>query len=292
MSSPPSCSIASATKARKESPSPASTALPHTVPRPASCSMAALTPSASLAQIATDAPSSSSVSAIARPRPLVAPVTMARLPVSPRSMGPPSTADGRLLLVLHSRNPRAETEPEHTAMTTESITEFRRRARAWLEQQAPRRTAEAPLAWGEGEFSVVVFHDASDEEELDLLTRYREWHTRKVAAGFGAIAVPSEFGGLGLSRVHDSAYKEVEAEFDVPRDHEVISVTSKLVAPTIDEYGTPEQRHHWCRRFFQIEELCCQLFSEPGAGSDLAGLACRAVRDGDQWVLDGQKVWT
>jgi alkylation response protein AidB-like acyl-CoA dehydrogenase len=177
-------------------------------------------------------------------------------------------------------------------MTTESITEFRQRARAWLEQQAPRRTAEAPLAWGVGEFSVVVFHDASDEEELELLARYREWHARKVAAGFGAIAVPSEFGGLGLSRVHDSAYKEVEAEFDVPRDHEVISVTSKLVAPTIDEYGTPEQRHHWCRRFFQIDELCCQLFSEPGAGSDLAGLACRAVRDGEQWVLDGQKVWT
>jgi alkylation response protein AidB-like acyl-CoA dehydrogenase len=177
-------------------------------------------------------------------------------------------------------------------MTTESITEFRQRARAWLEQQAPRRTAEAPLAWGEGEFSVVVFHDASDEEELELLARYREWHARKVAAGFGAIAVPFEFGGLGLSRVHDSVYKEVEAEFDVPRDHEVISVTSKLVAPTIDEYGTPEQRHHWCRRFFQIDELCCQLFSEPGAGSDLAGLACRAVRDGEQWVLDGQKVWT
>jgi alkylation response protein AidB-like acyl-CoA dehydrogenase len=177
-------------------------------------------------------------------------------------------------------------------MTTETISEFRERARAWLDAQAPRRSADAPLTWGEGEFSVVVFHDASDAQELELLARYRAWHHRKVAAGFGAIAVPAEFGGLGLTRAHDAAYKEVEAEFDVPRDHEVISVTSKLVAPTIDEYGTPAQRERWCRRFFQLDELCCQLFSEPGAGSDLAGLACRAVRDGDQWVLDGQKVWT
>jgi len=69
-------------------------------------------------------------------------------------------------------------------------------------------------------------------------------------------------------------------------------VTSKLVAPTIEEYGTPAQRERWCRLFFQLDALCCQLFSEPGAGSDLAGLACRAIPDGDEWVLDGQKVWT
>jgi alkylation response protein AidB-like acyl-CoA dehydrogenase len=174
----------------------------------------------------------------------------------------------------------------------ESISEFRRRALAWLESRAPRRTAEVPQRWGEGDFSVVVFHDATDEAELELLRTYQEWHRTKVAAGFGAIAVPERFGGLGLSKGHDAAFKELEAQFDVPRDHEVISVTSKLIAPTIDEYGTPEQRERWCRPFFQLEELCCQLFSEPNAGSDLAGLACRAVRDGHNWTLDGQKVWT
>jgi alkylation response protein AidB-like acyl-CoA dehydrogenase len=174
----------------------------------------------------------------------------------------------------------------------ESVIAFRRRARTWLESRARRRTAEEPWAWGEGEFSVVVFHDASDEEELAVLRRYQAWHRQRVEAGFGAIAVPAEFGGLGLGKDYDAAYRELESEFDVPRDHEVISVTSKLIAPTIDEYGTDEQRRRWCRRFFQIEEFCCQLFSEPGAGSDLAGLACRAARDGDDWVLDGQKVWT
>ena len=177
-------------------------------------------------------------------------------------------------------------------MTIESISEYRERASTWLESRACRRTAEAPQAWGEGEFSVVVFHDATDEEELELLGAYRAWHQEKLAAGFGAIAVSTEWGGLGLSPGHDATFKELETEFEVPRDHEVISVTSKLIAPTIEEFGTPEQRQRWCRTFFQLEEFCCQLFSEPGAGSDLAGLACKAVRDGDEWVLDGQKVWT
>src|SRR5262249_28185051 len=115
---------------------------------------------------------------------------------------------------------------------------------------------------------------------------------QKVVAGFGAIAVPVRYGGTGLSRAPHAAFKELEGQFDVPRDHEGISGTSKLIPPPIDEDGTPTQRERGCRRVFPLGELCCQLFSEPDAGSDLGGLACRAVRDGDTWVLDGQKVWT
>ena len=175
---------------------------------------------------------------------------------------------------------------------TEPVAAFRERAREWLDQRAPKRTTETALEWGQGEFSVVVFHDATDEEELAVLQEYQAWHREKVAAGFGAIAVPSEFGGMGLTKGHEAAFKELEAMYEVPRDHEVISVTSQLIAPTIEEFGTPEQRARWCQRFFQLDELCCQLFSEPGAGSDLAGLSCRAVRDGDEWIVEGQKVWT
>jgi alkylation response protein AidB-like acyl-CoA dehydrogenase len=174
----------------------------------------------------------------------------------------------------------------------ESVSEFRERAEQWLASQAERRTAQGPRKWGEGEFSVVVFHDATDEEELAVLNAYRGWHRQKLDVGFGALAVAPEFGGLGMTKAHDVAFKEIESQFEVPRDHEVISVTSKLIAPTIEEYGTPEQRSQWCTPFFQLEEFCCQLFSEPGAGSDLAGLSCKAVQDGDEWVLDGQKVWT
>lgn len=175
---------------------------------------------------------------------------------------------------------------------TTSVAEFRDRARAWLESQATRRTAEAAPTWGQGEFSVVVFHDATDAEEQAAIDAYRAWNQVKREAGFGAIAVPVEHGGMGSSKAHDAAFKELESQFDVPRDHELISVTSKLIAPTIDEWGSDAQRQRWCRSFFLLEETCCQLFSEPEAGSDLAGLTTKAVLDGDEWVIDGQKVWT
>src|SRR3954447_10149250 len=114
------------------------------------------------------------------------------------------------------------TATESTA--TESLIAFRDRARAWLDERATQRHAEADLVWGEGEFSVVVFHDATDAEELDVLRAYQAWHREKLAAGFAAIAVPVVYGGMGLTKGHDAAFKELEAQYDVPRDHEVISV--------------------------------------------------------------------
>ena len=65
-----------------------------------------------------------------------------------------------------------------------------------------------------------------------------------------------------------------------------------MVAPTVDLLGTADQSEEFVPRFLSAEELCCQLFSEPGAGSDLAGLGCKAERDGDEWVINGQKVWS
>ncbi len=174
----------------------------------------------------------------------------------------------------------------------ESIDAFRRRAEVWIAERKPRRAPARERVWGEGEFDVTVFHDRPLEDELRYLDEYVAWHHEKLAHGFGSITWSKEAGGAGLTAAHDRAFKEIEARYQCPNDHELISVTTKLIAPTIEAFGTPEQKERYGRPFMRAEMFCCQLFSEPGAGSDLASLSCKAVRDGDGWVLNGQKVWS
>jgi alkylation response protein AidB-like acyl-CoA dehydrogenase len=112
-------------------------------------------------------------------------------------------------------------------------------------------------------------------------------------AGLAWVHYPPGLGGLGLPRaaqaVVDAGFAAAGAPGNQP---ERIGIGLGMAAPTILAYGTDEQRHRWLRPLWTGEEIWCQLFSEPGAGSDLAGLATRAVRDGDGWLVTGQKVWT
>jgi alkylation response protein AidB-like acyl-CoA dehydrogenase len=146
--------------------------------------------------------------------------------------------------------------------------------------------------WGEGSDDVSVFHDLSFEAEKALLDRLREWQRTKFEAGYGALTWPEEFGGRGLTPEFEDAFVAEERAFDTGGAHELLSVTLHLIAPTIRLLGTAEQRQRFIESFLSGRELACQLFSEPGAGSDLASLGTRAVRDGDDWVISGQKVWT
>jgi len=176
---------------------------------------------------------------------------------------------------------------------TPSVEVYAAEARRWLEANARRKAeARAETVWGEGSDSTAVFHNLSDAEEAELLDALREWQRRKYDAGYGAIAWPTELGGAGLSRAYERAFAREEAAFETPRSHEVLGVTVGLVAPTVRAYGTHEQQARFCPMLLRSDALACQLFSEPGAGSDLASLATRAVRDGDEWVITGQKVWT
>jgi alkylation response protein AidB-like acyl-CoA dehydrogenase len=172
-----------------------------------------------------------------------------------------------------------------------SVGDFRAAASAWLKEHAEPR-ASGGSRWGTGSDDVSVFHDLTDDEERDLLDRLMAWQREKFDAGYGAITWPVEHGGAGLGVEHLEAFQEEEAAFEVPPAHETFSVTVRLVAPTVAQFGTPEQQARFIRPFLRTETLCCQLFSEPGAGSDLAGLSCSAVRDGDEWVVNGQKVWS
>jgi len=171
------------------------------------------------------------------------------------------------------------------------VAAFAAAARDWL---AARLRAAAPeqQGWGEGSDDLSVFHRLTPARERALLAAAMAWQQEKFDAGYGAITWPAEYGGAGLSAAHERAFSEVEAAFATPEGHETFAVTTALVAPTVAIFGTPGQRARFVRRFLRAEELCCQLFSEPGAGSDLAGLATRAERDGDEWVINGQKVWS
>ena len=176
-----------------------------------------------------------------------------------------------------------------------SLEDFTREAKAWLEANADYRTSgtdDKDLVWGEGEFSVSVFHALTFEEEKALLDRGMAWVQKKAERGYHAITSPIEYGGLGLPRPYARAFSKLESMFQTPTGHETLSVTVGLIAPTINLFGTPEQKAEYVGRFLATRDLCCQLFSEPGAGSDLASLGCRADRDGDEWVLNGQKVWS
>jgi alkylation response protein AidB-like acyl-CoA dehydrogenase len=129
-------------------------------------------------------------------------------------------------------------------------------------------------------------HDPHEMPRQDFLNA-------RFDAGLAWVHYPEGLGGLGLSR---SLQQFVDAEFAAAgspgHDAERNAIGLGMAAPTILAYGTDEQQKRWLRELWTGREIWCQLFSEPGAGSDLAALATRAVRDGDTWVVSGQKVWT
>jgi alkylation response protein AidB-like acyl-CoA dehydrogenase len=176
-----------------------------------------------------------------------------------------------------------------------TVEDFTAEAAAWLAengQPRPDSAGAGELTWGEGDFSVAVFHALSFDAERDLLEDLKAWNQLKASKGYHAVSWPQEYGGLGLSRAHGRAFQRLERNYSTPPMHETFSVTVGLIAPTVDLFGTPEQKEQLIPQLLATEVLCCQLFSEPGAGSDLASLACRAERDGDEWVVNGQKVWS
>jgi alkylation response protein AidB-like acyl-CoA dehydrogenase len=169
--------------------------------------------------------------------------------------------------------------------------DFREQARAWLSSVATPR-ANASAVWGTGPDRFAILDTLSHDQELELVGRVSEWERLRYDAGWGALDWPTEWGGRGLPSGYEALYRAEEQRFDTPRRNELVYVTQQLVAPTIRQWGTSGQQQRFIRSLLRTDVLCCQLFSEPGAGSDLASVSTRAERDGDAWVLTGQKVWT
>jgi len=174
--------------------------------------------------------------------------------------------------------------------TPPPLDEFRRDARVWLEAHAERWSSGGD--WGVGSDAVAVFHDRPDPEEEAAVAGACDWHRTKLGAGWAALTWPVELGGRDLPLVYEQAFATEEAAFETPSVPEVVTITLSLVAPTVELFGTDEQKATFLPPFLQATKLACQLFSEPGAGSDLASLSCRSQRVGAEWLLNGQKVWT
>ena len=158
----------------------------------------------------------------------------------------------------------------------ESPEAFGARARAWAASNLPR-------AEGRGIMEV------DDEEELRIVARARELQKLIFDAGFAGIRYPTEYGGQGLTREHQLAWREATAGYQLP---DVFNVTHGILAPTLLQFGTEDQKSAHLPKILSGQELWVQFLSEPSGGSDLAGLLTRADRDGDTFRLNGSKIWS
>lgn len=150
---------------------------------------------------------------------------------------------------------------------------YRATAKAWLNEHAPR-------------FAGAVRRGLTPEADLAL---GRAWQALKLEADYGAITFPKAYGGADGSVIEKLIFAEEEVRYDVPRYY---SVSLGMPIPMLLRYGSEADKNRLVARALRGDDIWCQLFSEPAAGSDLAALRLLAVRDGDGWRLNGQKLWT
>ena len=126
----------------------------------------------------------------------------------------------------------------------------------------------------------------------EILVFQKEWRQKLAANGLLAPAWPTEYGGGGLSELEQVILAEEFQRAGAPTGGSNDAFSIQMVGNTILQWGTPQQKEHFLPRIISGEDIWCQGYSEPDAGSDLAGLGCRAELDGDEWIINGQKIWT
>jgi alkylation response protein AidB-like acyl-CoA dehydrogenase len=152
---------------------------------------------------------------------------------------------------------------------------FRQQARAWLLANAQEYAHPAAVPFAEDEF----------------VRRARLWQARKVGAGFAGITLPRSIGGRGGTVMESLIFDEEEARYHIPTGP-FLHIGVQMTVPVLLAYARPDQVEELSTPTLRGDVLWCQLYSEPGAGSDLAGIRTRAVKDGDNWIVNGQKVWS
>jgi len=152
---------------------------------------------------------------------------------------------------------------------------FQQEVRAWLKANAPKRErADNPV-------------ESTDPERI---TRAKEWQRKLFAAGYVAMGWPKEYGGQGADVMRQTIVNEEMVRAGAPQLIGMMGIS--MLGPTLIAHGTEEQRRRHLPKVLTADEIWCQGYSEPGSGSDLASLRTRAEIDGDDFVVNGQKIWT
>jgi alkylation response protein AidB-like acyl-CoA dehydrogenase len=154
---------------------------------------------------------------------------------------------------------------------------YRAAARAWLEQNAPQFAAKRGAAM-------------EDDESYDDMARAKAWQAKKASAGYAQITWPKEWGGAGGTPIQSVIFGQEEAKFGVASGYFQIGLG--MCVPTVMAFADDATKQRYVGPALRGEEIWCQLFSEPSGGSDVAAARTRAIRDGDDWIINGQKVWT
>jgi alkylation response protein AidB-like acyl-CoA dehydrogenase len=159
---------------------------------------------------------------------------------------------------------------------SEQDEEFRRELRAWLDANLPSEMRQAAF-WA----------DKSDDESFEIR---REWEANKAKDGFAGIVWPTEYGGRGGTPTMKAIYDEEMAKANAPSTVNPLGLA--FLGPTVMALGTDEQKREIIKPLLHNEVIWCQGFSEPGAGSDLAALQMKAEPQGEDYLINGQKIWT
>jgi alkylation response protein AidB-like acyl-CoA dehydrogenase len=155
---------------------------------------------------------------------------------------------------------------------------YRAKARAWLEQNAPQFASTSPSG------------PLEDDESAADMKRAKAWQAKKAEAGYAQITWPKEWGGGGGTAIDAVIFGQEEAKFGVASGYFAIGLG--MCVPTVMAFSNDDVKKRFVGPALRGEEIWCQLFSEPSGGSDVAAARTRAIRDGDDWVVNGQKVWT
>jgi len=159
------------------------------------------------------------------------------------------------------------------------VDHFRAQARDWIRANLEPRSPKAP-------------GEATKERTLEDLAAARALQHKLFDAGYAGLSFPTEYGGRGLGAAHERAFREEAADHVLPDLGVAGGVTFGPIARSLLAHATPEFLARHIPKILSGEEIWCQFYSEPEAGSDLAGIRTRATRDGDHWILNGSKIWS